>query len=205
LYDTLQQLRVLTAVPPFLHPSLPRPRQETATILLTGKQSDDINARIASIRDSMTDMDSAFDKEKAEERIASLAGGVARIRVGAATEVELKDKKLRYALFIFASSLPPTRSLSSLSDPLSNSVRPLFCPKSAIDLTPVSLPALSHKWCLLFNPLPLHFFFASPVVCDTGMRMRSTRSRTHLNTGSCRGEGPLSFTLSGIGTKWWKR
>ncbi|TFJ81595.1 hypothetical protein NSK_006846 [Nannochloropsis salina CCMP1776] len=71
-------------------------RQETATILLTGKQSDDINARIASIRDSMTDMDSAFDKEKAEERIASLAGGVARIRVGAATEVELKDKKLRY-------------------------------------------------------------------------------------------------------------
>jgi len=49
----------------------------------------------------MDGMDSMFDKEKSEERIASLAGGVARIRVGAATEVELKDKKLRYVCFCF--------------------------------------------------------------------------------------------------------
>jgi len=48
----------------------------------------------------MDAMDSMFDKEKSEERIASLAGGVARIRVGAATEVELKDKKLRYVNFL---------------------------------------------------------------------------------------------------------
>ncbi|GAB5031781.1 molecular chaperone [Nannochloropsis oceanica] len=71
-------------------------RQESATLLLTGKHKDAVNARIASIRESMDDLDSMFDKEKSEERIASLAGGVARIRVGAATEVELKDKKLRY-------------------------------------------------------------------------------------------------------------
>ncbi len=82
---------------PSLPPSLPPSpsRQESATLLLTGKHKDAVNARIASIRESMEDLDSIFDKEKSEERIASLAGGVARIRVGAATEVELKDKKLR--------------------------------------------------------------------------------------------------------------
>ena len=41
-------------------------------------------------------MDSKFDKEKAQQRIAALGGGIARIKVGAATETELKDKKLRY-------------------------------------------------------------------------------------------------------------
>jgi chaperonin GroEL len=40
-------------------------------------------------------MDSKFDKEKAQQRIAALGGGIARIKVGAATETELKDKKLR--------------------------------------------------------------------------------------------------------------
>jgi len=39
--------------------------------------------------------DSQFDKEKGEERVAALGGGIARIKVGAATETELKDKKLR--------------------------------------------------------------------------------------------------------------
>lgn len=40
--------------------------------------------------------ESGFDKEKGEERVAALGGGIARIKVGAATETELKDKKLRY-------------------------------------------------------------------------------------------------------------
>jgi chaperonin GroEL len=39
--------------------------------------------------------DSSFDKEKGQERVSALGGGIARIKVGAATETELKDKKLR--------------------------------------------------------------------------------------------------------------
>ena len=52
--------------------------------------------RIQQIRTEAENTDSQFDKEKAEERVAALGGGIARIKVGAATETELKDKKLRY-------------------------------------------------------------------------------------------------------------
>ena len=52
--------------------------------------------RIAQIKLEAENTDSMFDKEKAEERVAALGGGIARIKVGAATETELKDKKLRY-------------------------------------------------------------------------------------------------------------
>ena len=51
--------------------------------------------RVAQIRAQIPDTTSEFDKEKLQERLAKLAGGVAVIKVGAATEVELKDKKLR--------------------------------------------------------------------------------------------------------------
>ncbi|KKR44936.1 MAG: chaperonin GroEL, chaperonin GroEL [Microgenomates group bacterium GW2011_GWC1_41_20] len=54
-----------------------------------------IDARIASIKKQIGSSDSDFDKEKFEERLAKLAGGVAQINVGAATEVELNDKKER--------------------------------------------------------------------------------------------------------------
>lgn len=54
-----------------------------------------IDARIASIKKQISASDSDFDKEKFEERLAKLAGGVAQINVGAATEVELNDKKER--------------------------------------------------------------------------------------------------------------
>ena len=54
-----------------------------------------IDARIASIRKQIEASDSDFDKEKFEERLAKLAGGVAQINVGAATEIELNDKKER--------------------------------------------------------------------------------------------------------------
>ena len=55
-----------------------------------------VNARIKVIRAEMELTDSSFDKEKGEERIARLGGAIGRIKVGAATETELKDKKLRY-------------------------------------------------------------------------------------------------------------
>ena len=54
-----------------------------------------IDARIASIKKQIAATDSDFDKEKFEERLAKLAGGVAQINVGAATEIELNDKKER--------------------------------------------------------------------------------------------------------------
>ncbi|MBM7865827.1 chaperonin GroEL [Heliobacterium gestii] len=66
------------------------------TILVDGAGSaDDIKARIAQIRRQHEESTSEFDKEKLQERLAKLAGGVAVIQVGAATETELKDKKLR--------------------------------------------------------------------------------------------------------------
>ena len=54
-----------------------------------------VAARIAQIRAQMDVTTSDFDKEKLQERLAKLSGGVAVIKVGAATEVEMKDKKLR--------------------------------------------------------------------------------------------------------------
>ena len=66
------------------------------TIIVNGAgESADIKARIAQIRNQIETTTSDFDREKLQERLAKLSGGVAVIKVGAATEVEMKDKKLR--------------------------------------------------------------------------------------------------------------
>jgi chaperonin GroEL len=66
------------------------------TTIIEGKGSDEaIEARIKQIKALIDDTTSEFDKEKLQERLAKLAGGVAVIKVGAATEVELKEKKHR--------------------------------------------------------------------------------------------------------------
>ena len=66
------------------------------TIIVDGAGAKaDIQARIAQIRAEFATSTSEFDKEKLSERLAKLAGGVAVIKVGAATEVEMKEKKLR--------------------------------------------------------------------------------------------------------------
>lgn len=70
--------------------------KELTTIVTDGKQQEAIDARIQQIRREAEGVDNEFDKEKARERVAALGGGIARIKVGAATETELKDKKLRY-------------------------------------------------------------------------------------------------------------
>ena len=57
--------------------------------------SDDINDRIAMIRREIETTHSDFDREKLQERLAKLTGGVAVIKVGAATETEMKERKLR--------------------------------------------------------------------------------------------------------------
>ena len=66
------------------------------TLIVDGKGTKSkIEARIAQIRRELSSSDSEFDKEKLQERLAKLTGGVAVINVGAATEVELKEKKER--------------------------------------------------------------------------------------------------------------
>lgn len=66
------------------------------TIIVDGAGSkEDIDARVKQIRSQLEETTSEFDKEKLQERLAKLAGGVAVIKVGAATETELKERKLR--------------------------------------------------------------------------------------------------------------
>ncbi|MDI6713300.1 MAG: TCP-1/cpn60 chaperonin family protein, partial [Anaerosomatales bacterium] len=66
------------------------------TTIIGGKGSEEqIKARINQIKTEIENTDSDFDREKLQERLAKLAGGVAVIKVGAATEVELKEKKHR--------------------------------------------------------------------------------------------------------------
>lgn len=69
--------------------------KENTTIVNGAGSTEQIQARIAQIRAAIENTTSEFDKEKLQERLAKLAGGVAVIKVGAATEIEMKEKKLR--------------------------------------------------------------------------------------------------------------
>ena len=69
--------------------------KENTTIVEGAGAREDILARVKSIRSQMAETTSDYDREKLAERLAKLAGGVAVINVGAATEIEMKEKKLR--------------------------------------------------------------------------------------------------------------
>ena len=70
--------------------------QKEVTIIVDGAGDEaEIKSRVAQIRTQIEETTSDFDKEKLEERLAKLSGGVAVIKVGAATETEMKEKKLR--------------------------------------------------------------------------------------------------------------
>ncbi len=69
--------------------------KENTTIIDGAGSEDQIKARVAQIRAQADDATSDYDKEKLQERLAKLAGGVAVIKVGAATEIEMKEKKAR--------------------------------------------------------------------------------------------------------------
>ena len=69
--------------------------KESTTIVANDDHRDAVAARVASIRRELENTESEYDREKLNERIAKLAGGVAVIKVGAPTETELKNKKLR--------------------------------------------------------------------------------------------------------------
>ncbi|MCO5569178.1 hypothetical protein L7F22_022888 [Adiantum nelumboides] len=67
----------------------------STTIIADAASKDEIQARIAQIKKELAETDSVYDEEKLSERVAKLSGGVAVIKVGAATEAELEDRKLR--------------------------------------------------------------------------------------------------------------
>ena len=69
--------------------------KDTTTIVEGAGSSDEVAGRVAQIQREIEDTDSDWDREKLQERLAKLAGGVALVQVGAATEVELKEKKHR--------------------------------------------------------------------------------------------------------------
>ncbi|MHB1988023.1 MAG: chaperonin GroEL [Acidimicrobiales bacterium] len=69
--------------------------KDDTTIIDGGGASEDVKGRIAQIKREIEDTDSDWDREKLQERLAKLAGGVAVVKVGAATEIELKEKKHR--------------------------------------------------------------------------------------------------------------
>jgi chaperonin GroEL len=70
--------------------------KDQTTILAGGGSEEAICGRINQIRSQIADSDSSYDKEKLQERLAKLAGGVAVIKIGAATETELAEKKHRF-------------------------------------------------------------------------------------------------------------
>ena len=79
--------------------------KENTTIIDGAGSNDKIMARVDELRAQRDDASSDYDREKLDERIAKLAGGVAVIKVGAATEVEMKEKKARVEDALHALSL----------------------------------------------------------------------------------------------------
>ncbi len=70
-------------------------QKDNTTIVADGGSKADVEKRVVQIRQQLAETDSEYDAEKLQERIAKLAGGVAVIKVGAATETDLKERKLR--------------------------------------------------------------------------------------------------------------
>ena len=70
-------------------------RKDSCTLIADAASADDVKARVASLKKELSESNSTYDMEKLSERIAKLSGGVAVIKVGAATESELEDRKLR--------------------------------------------------------------------------------------------------------------
>lgn len=69
--------------------------KDSTTFIADAASEDELQARIAQLKNELAETDSIYDSEKLAERIAKLSSGVAVIKVGAATETELEDRKLR--------------------------------------------------------------------------------------------------------------
>ncbi len=73
-----------------------RVNKDKTTVVAGNDTKTEVAKRVSLLKRQIEETDSEFDKEKLQERLAKLAGGVAVIKVGAATETELKDRKLRF-------------------------------------------------------------------------------------------------------------
>ena len=91
--------------------------KERTTMIATGDHEEEVNKRIAQVKAEGQATDSEFDREKAEERVAKLGGAIGRIKGGAATETELKDKKLRYEDALLDWVTPQTTGASTSHAP----------------------------------------------------------------------------------------
>ena len=78
-----------------MHSKVVVTKENTTIVEGAGEATEQIQARVNQIRVQLEETTSEFDREKLQERLAKLAGGVAVIKVGAATETELKERKLR--------------------------------------------------------------------------------------------------------------
>jgi chaperonin GroEL len=129
----------------------------------------DVEGRINQIKAEIENTDSDWDREKLQERLAKLAGGVAVIKVGAATEVELKEKKHRIEDAVRRPVLPSRRASSPVAasalirarnawtrsrrlrrreDRCSIGLRALEAPAPQIATTPASRAASSSRRCV---------------------------------------------------------
>ena len=99
--------------------------KDNTTLVDGGGASEKIKGRIAEIRSQIEKTTSDYDREKMQERLAKLAGGVAIIKVGAATETEMKEKKARVEDALHATRAavepvtPPSERISKIITPLS--------------------------------------------------------------------------------------
>ena len=94
--------------------------KDETTVVEGAGADDDIKGRINQIKAEIENTDSDYDREKLQERLAKLSGGVAVIKVGAATEVELKEKKHRIEDAV-STTRRPSKRVSCLA------VASLFC------------------------------------------------------------------------------
>jgi len=72
-----------------------RATKDTTTVIGGSGEKNEIDSRVSELKTAIENTESKYDREKLAERLAKLAGGVAVIKVGAASEVEMKEKKLR--------------------------------------------------------------------------------------------------------------
>ena len=94
--------------------------QKENTIIVDGAgDQNEIKARIAQIRSQIETTTSEFDKEKLQERLAKLSGGVAVIKVGAATETEMKEMKLRIEDALNATRAAVEEGIDPAAEPFS--------------------------------------------------------------------------------------
>lgn len=85
--------------------------KDSATIIDGSGDEKAIAARVNQIRSQIEETSSDYDKEKLQERVAKLAGGVAVIKVGAGSEVEMKEKKLELRMHCIQQELQLKRAL----------------------------------------------------------------------------------------------